>query len=60
MSGHTVKNSIDLIDEYCENPSLYKDWQLREAINDAETHYKHEIASKSWYENVVRILSPYT
>ena len=41
MSGYTVSMSIDLIDEFCENPSQYKPWQLREAINDARTHYEH-------------------
>ena len=57
--GYTVKNSIDLIDEYCDNPSRYKSWQLREAINDAKIHYEYGNASKEWYESVVRILSPY-
>ena len=51
--------SIDLIDEFCENPSQYKPWQLREAINDARTHYKNGNASKDWYDSVVRILSNY-
>ena len=50
---------ITMIDEYCDNPSNYKSWQLREAINDAETHYLNGSASKSWYESVVRILSKY-
>lgn len=59
MSGYTVTNSIDLINEYCNNPSQYKAWQLKEAINDAEIHYKHGNASKAWYESVVRILSAY-
>lgn len=60
MSGYNVTNSIDLIDKYCENPSHYKNWQLREAIKDAETHYKYGNASRAWYESVVRILSQYT
>ena len=60
MSGYTVTNSIDLIDEYCRNPSKYQSWQLREAIHDAEQHYKYGNASKSWYDRVVRTLSPYT
>lgn len=60
MSGYTVSNSIDLIDEYCNDPAKYKDWQLREAINDAKVHYKYGNASKEWYEYVVRTLSPYT
>lgn len=59
MSGYTVTNSIDQIDEYCNDPSHYKAWQLREAINDARTHYEHNNASKSWYDKVVRILSAY-
>ena len=59
MSGYTVSMSIDLIDEFCENPSQYKPWQLREAINDARTHYKNGNASKDWYDSVVRILSNY-
>lgn len=60
MSGYTVSNSIDLIDEYCNDPSHYEAWQLRTAINDARTHYEHGNASKSWYDSVVRILTPYT
>lgn len=60
MSGYTVTNSIDLINEYCDAPELYKSWQLREAINDAEQHYKNGNASKEWYEQVKRILSQYT
>lgn len=59
MSGYTVTNSIDLIDEYCSNPSRYQTWQLEEAVNDAYIHYKHGNASRSWYDRVVRILSPY-
>lgn len=57
--GYTVDNSIDMIDEYCENPSKYKSWQLKEAINDAHTHYTYENASRSWYDSVVRTLIPY-
>ena len=60
MSGYTVTNSIDLIDEYCETPSRYKSWQLSEAIKDARTHYEYGNTSRAWYESVVRILSPYT
>ena len=41
MSGYTVTNSIDMINEYCDNPSKYKKWQLREAINDAKIHYEY-------------------
>ena len=57
--GYTVKNSIDLIDEYCDNPSRYKSWQLQEAIHDAKIHYEYGNTSKEWYDSVVRILSPY-
>lgn len=60
MSGYTTTNSIDLINEYCRNPLKYKSWQLREAINDAYTHYSHGNASKNWYDYVVSTLSPYT
>lgn len=60
MSGYTVTNSIDMIDEYCSDPSRYKSWQLREAINDARTHYEHGTASRDWYNYVVSRLSPYT
>lgn len=60
MSGYTVTNSIDMIDEYCDDPTRYKAWQLKEAINDAYTHYVNGCASKSWYDSVVRTLSPYT
>lgn len=59
MSGYTVTNSIDLINEYCNNPGKYQTWQLREAIEDARTHYEHGNASKAWYEQVKRILSAY-
>lgn len=59
MAGYTVTNSIDQIDEYCNNPSRYKTWQLKEAIHDAEVHYKYGNASKAWYDSVVRILSAY-
>ena len=59
MSGYTVSMSIDSIDEYCKNPSRYESWQLREAINDARTHYERGNASKDWYDSVVRILSSY-
>ncbi len=60
MSGYTVTHSIDVIDEYCNDPSHYKSWQLREAINDARTHYEYGNASKNWYDYVVSRLSPYT
>ena len=59
MPGYTVTNSVATIDEYCSNPERYKSWQLREAINDAETHYKNGNATKQWYEQVKRILSAY-
>ena len=42
VGGHTAANSVDLIDEYCNNPSKYERWQLREAINDAKIHYESE------------------
>lgn len=57
MSGYTVTNSIDLIDKYCENPTAYKTWQLKEAIKDARTHYEHGNASRTWYDYVVDRLS---
>ena len=59
MSSYIVTNSIDQIVEYCSNPSRYKTWQLKEAINDARTHYMHKKVTKDWYEMVVRILSTY-
>ena len=59
MSGYTVSNSIDLINEYCDNPTKYKQWQLREAMNDAKIHYEYGNATKQWYEYVVRRLSPF-
>lgn len=59
MSGYTVSTSIDLIDEYCNNPSKYKKWQLQTAINDAKIHYQYGNVSKAWYDSVVRILSSY-
>lgn len=60
MSGYTTTNSIDLINEYCDNPSHYSSWQLKEAINDARIHYEYGNASKEWYEYVLRTLSSYT
>ena len=60
MSGYTVTNSIDMIDEYCDNPTKYRSWQLREAINDAKIHYENGNASLSWYDYVVSKLTPYT
>lgn len=60
MSGYTVTNSIDIIDEYCNNPGRYKAWQLKEAIKDAEQHYLYGNATKEWYESVKRTLTPYT
>lgn len=40
MSGYTVTNSIDTINAYCDNPSNYKKWQLKEALHDAKIHYE--------------------
>ena len=59
MSGYIVTNSIDMINEYCNNPSNYKTWQLKEAINDAWTHYTYGMATRNWYEYVERVLSRY-
>jgi len=59
VSGYTVTNSISQIDEYCDNPTRYQKWQLREAINDARIHYENGNASQNWYEYVVRVLSRY-
>ncbi len=58
--GYTVTNSIDMINNYCNNPSLYKSWQIREAIHDAKIHYENGNASRDWYDYVVRTLSPYS
>ena len=60
VGGYTVTNSVDLIDEYCNNPSKYERWQLREAINDAKIHYEYGNVSRDWYDYVVRKLTPYT
>ena len=59
LSGYTVTFSIDMIDEITDNPDKYKTWQLREAINDARTHYEYGNASKDWYQSVLLILSSY-
>lgn len=59
MSGYTVKMSIDLIDEICDNPSKYPKHMYQQALNDAEVHYKYGNASKQWYDSVVRILQEY-
>lgn len=59
MAGYVVTNSIDQIDEYCNNPSEYQTWQLKEAINDAKVHYEYGNATKDWYEYVVKVLSRY-
>lgn len=59
VSEYYVTNSIDMIDEYCADPTKYKSRQLSEAINDAHTHYVNGLVSKAWYDTVVRILSQY-
>lgn len=59
MTGYSPTHSISQIDAYCDNPSAYQTWQLREAVNDARTHYEHGNVSRSWYDYVVRILTPY-
>ena len=46
--------------EYCNNPSRYSTWQLREVIADAGTHYENGSAIREWYENVLTTLSAYT
>ena len=58
MSGYTVKYSIAVIDEFCENPSKYQNC-LQGAINDAYIHYEYGNASREWYESAVRTLSEY-
>lgn len=60
MSGYTVTNSIDTINAYCDNPSNYKKWQLKEALHDAKIHYENGNVSLQWYNYVVNRLSPYT
>ena len=45
MSGYTVKYSIAVIDEFCENPSKYQNC-LQGAINDAYVHYEYGNASR--------------
>ncbi len=59
MPGYTVTHSIDIINEYCNNPKLYKTWQLKGAINDAWTHYQYGNVSEVWYNFVVEKLSQY-
>lgn len=59
MMGYTVKYSIAVIDEYCENPAKYNSDVFQGAINDARVHYEYGNASKEWYDSVVRILSAY-
>ena len=59
MSGYRVTHSIDQIDAYCENPSKFEKWQLKEAMHDAKVHYESGNKSKQWYEFVVRRLSQY-
>jgi len=46
--------------EYCNNPSRYSTWHLREVIADAGTHYENGSAIREWYETVLTILSAYT
>ncbi|MCC8128731.1 MAG: hypothetical protein LIO51_02180 [Clostridiales bacterium] len=60
MSGYTVTFSISAIDEFCDNPTEYKTWQIREALNDARVHYEYGNASKNWYDYVVMKLTPYS
>ncbi len=57
--GYSVKHSIDLIDEICENPKQYKGG-YQGVINDARVHYENGNASKGWYDCVVERLSNYT
>lgn len=59
MSGYTVTFSVAMINEITNPPRDYKIWQLREAMNDARTHYEYGNASETWYQNVVRILGSY-
>ena len=58
MSGYTVKHSIDVIDEICNDPERYKNL-IQGALNDARTHYESGNKSKDWYDYVVRTLSRY-
>lgn len=57
--GYTVKNSIDMINAYCDDPDSYKSSLFQGAINDAKSHYESGNQSREWYESVVRILSQY-
>ena len=57
--GYTVKNSIEMIDEFCENPEMYNSSLFQGAINDARSHYESGLKSWDWYKSVERILSQY-
>lgn len=59
MYGYTVKNSIDVINYYCEEPERYSKGVLQSALNDAFVHYQYGKVSKAWYEYVVQKLTPY-
>ncbi len=41
MTSYGVTFSIFQIEDVCKNKSRYKSWQIREALNDARTHYAH-------------------
>ncbi len=56
MGHYVVTFSISQIDDVCRNKSKYKDWQIREALNDARIHYENGNVSESWYFNVMCIL----
>ena len=59
MPGYTVKISIDVIDEICNDPSDFPRNVLMQALNDANVHYKYGNKSKNWYDSVCSILKSY-
>lgn len=57
-NGYSVNFSKATIDEFCNNPELYKKDLFKGAINDAITIYKYsDYISKEWIEYVLDRLS---
>ena len=58
-NGYTVKYSIDVINDICNEPEHYKALDFIAVMNDAKVHYEYGNASRAWYDSVCRVLSDY-
>lgn len=58
FNGYTVKHSVDVIDEICNDPGRYKN-EIQGAINDIKIHYKYGVVTKQHMEYVVMTLEKY-